>query len=190
MQREKPHDTRPESRMGGNCNHVSIQLSSRTSGEDGLVLQSPLAIVNSIRGMTPIKATAPYVVFLLEQINRALGTCIQLLIFFFCVDKEQHPEIAVGMTTFLWGYRTLRVLSQVSKHLDRQKCVSGEWEYRIGTGIFFFFFAFQCCICNLWKFPGKESNQNCSWQPNPQQQQLQIQAASAITPQLMATPDL
>ena len=189
MQREKPHDTRPESRMGGNCNHVSIQLSSRTSGEDGLVLQSPLAIVNSIRGMTPIKATAPYVVFLLEQINRALGTCIQLLIFSFCVDKEQHPEIAVGMTTFLWGCRTLRVLSQVSKHLDRQKCVSGEWEYRIGTGIFFFLL-FSAAFATYGNSQARGQIRTAAGSLIHSNSNSRSKLHLQITPQLMATPDL
>ena len=45
--------------------------------------------------------------------------------------------------------------------------------------------------CGIWKFPGEEVNQSCSWRPMPQSQQHQIRAVSAPTPpQLTATLDL
>ena len=40
--------------------------------------------------------------------------------------------------------------------------------------LFCFVFAFQGCICSIWKFPGQGSNQSCSCWAIPQPQQCQI----------------
>ena len=41
-----------------------------------------------------------------------------------------------------------------------------------------FFFFFQGCTCNKWRFPGQGSNQSCCCRPMPEPQQHQIRVAS------------